>query len=154
MPGFEVSRRWARLSVVLTALVDANIFYHLENWRGSNTDPFTTIYLSEIRDFQRHITTGAFKIAGGVDLSSASAASSSRLVKQNPIGPAFIQKLTKAFLDTLYAFLDGLVHLASDESTNIVVRQPVEDVNATAKNPLELLDLENAVRHARFRMGY
>lgn len=91
------------------------------------------------------MTTGAFKVAGGVDLTT-SAASFSRLTKQNAVSSSFLSKITKAFLDTLYAFLDGLVHLASDESPNIDSRQPVNDVSEmTATNPLELLDIRDPV---------
>lgn len=126
-------------------MLDANIFYHLESWRGSASDPYTTVYLSQIRTFQRQMTTGAFKIAGGVDLSGAMA-TFSRLTRRNSISSSFLSKLTKAFLDTLYAFLDGLVHLASDESSNIESREPVNDISEmTATNPLELLDVRDPV---------
>lgn len=37
-------------------------------------------------------------------------------VKQKPIAGEFSNKITKTFLDAIYAFLDGLVHLSSDES--------------------------------------
>ena len=62
---------------------------------------------------QRHLTTSALKIAGGIELSSTSA--SFRTIQQNQISSAFMAKITKAFLDAVYAFLDGLVHLTSPE---------------------------------------
>ncbi|EEB87942.1 hypothetical protein MPER_14491, partial [Moniliophthora perniciosa FA553] len=93
-------------------LPDANIFYHLEAWVASPADPSATHYLTQMELFQRHVTTAAFKLAGGVDLSSSSL---TKPLKQNPIPSAFVSKITKAFLDVLYAFLDGLVHLASEE---------------------------------------
>ena len=126
--------------------VDANIFYHLETWVGSTVDPYTTLYLSQMRVFQKQVTTSAFKIAGGVDLSTA--ASSSRQTKQNPVAPEFVTKIMKAFLDSLYAFLDGLVHLASDElPTSIVARThlPLQTNPAPGSNPLELVKIEDAV---------
>ncbi len=125
--------------------VDANIFYHLETWVGSTVDPYTTIYLSQIRTFQKQVTTSAFKIAGGVDLSTAS---SSRQTKQNPVAPEFVTKIMKAFLDSLYAFLDGLVHLASDESpTSAAARAhlPLQTNATPGTNPLELVKIEDAV---------
>lgn len=99
-----------------------------------------------MRVFQKHVTTSAFKIAGGVDLSSA--ASTSRQTKQNPVAPEFITKIMKAFLDSLYAFLDGLVHLASDESpTSVAARAllPLQTNAAPGSNPLELVKIEHAV---------
>lgn len=108
----------------------------------SPSEPFATHYLSQIEVFQRHMTTAAFKIAGGVEASS----SATRPLKQNPIPSAFVTKITKAFLDALYAILDGLVLLASDESP--IVRGKRPDVSTALQmglNPLELLDLTDSV---------
>ncbi|KAI0776491.1 exocyst complex component Sec5-domain-containing protein [Irpex lacteus] len=145
LKGFMESARWKFEDILVhNWLRDANVFYHLESWRESTSDPYTTVYLSQIRIFQRQMTTGAFKIAGGVDLSGYSAPTS-RLAKQNSISSMFVSKITKAFLDTLYAFLDGLVHLASDESPETDTWQPKTDITElTATNSLELLDIHNA----------
>ncbi|KAI0336755.1 hypothetical protein GY45DRAFT_1315389 [Cubamyces sp. BRFM 1775] len=141
------SARWKFADLLVNAwLRDANIFYYLENWIGSTVDQYTTVYLSQIRTFQKQITTCAFKIAGGVDLSS-SGSSSSRPTKQNPIPTEFVAKITKAFLDSLYAFLDGMVHLASDESptTNKNKLAPTASTNTVpGTNPLELVKVEDA----------
>jgi exocyst complex component 2 len=58
--------------------------------------------------YQKHITTAAYKIASGVTDSTET--------KQRAIPQEFSNKITKSFLDSLYSFLDGLVHLASDDS--------------------------------------
>ena len=132
--------------------LDANIFYHFEGWHESPSDPYTTVYLSQIRTFQHQMSTGAFKIAGGVDLSGSSAPTS-RMAKQNTLSPLFVSKITRAFLDTLYAFLDGLVHLAEHESPNVEPRPHVSEVNdMTATTSLELLDIKDPVR-SRLRTG-
>ncbi|EJF63847.1 hypothetical protein DICSQDRAFT_153669 [Dichomitus squalens LYAD-421 SS1] len=141
------SARWKFEDLLINAwLRDANVFYYLENWVGSTADPYTTVYLAQMRTFQKQITTSAFKICGGVDLSASG--SSSRQTKQNPIAPEFVAKITKAFLDSLYAFLDGLVHLASDESpTSATPRAPLlAQANAVpgSNNPLELVKIEDA----------
>ena len=126
---------------------DAHIFYYLEAWVASPSDPSTTLYLSQMEVFQRHVTTAAFKIAGGIDLSSNT--SSTKATKQNAIGPLFTAKITKAFLDVLYAFLDGLVHLASEESPVANGKRPVvaDSATITGANPLELLDLTDTVSY-------
>ncbi len=95
---------------------DARIFYYLENWQ-TTTSPDdkktpTTAYLDKIESFQRHLTTSAFKLAGGLESNSKSGQ-----VKQNQILPQYVKKITRLFLDALYAFLDGLVHLASEDSS-------------------------------------
>ena len=124
---------------------DANIFYHLENWKSNPSEPSTTLYLGEIQTFQRHLTTVAFKLAGGVDLPSAS--NPHKPLKQHIISQEFLSNITKAFLETIYAFLDGLVHLASEESPVSRGHQAaVIDMGiAPGSNPLELLDLTEIV---------
>lgn len=125
---------------------DANILYYLETWVASPSEPSTTVYLSQVELFQRQITTAAFKIAGGIDLSSNM--TMSKQIKQNPIAPAFVAKITKAFLDVLYAFLDGLVHLASEESPIVTGTRLIipDSATITGTNLLELLDLTDTVR--------
>lgn len=124
---------------------DANIFYHLENWKSSPNEPSTTLYLTEIQTFQRHLATAAFKLAGGVDLPSAS--NPHKPLKQHIISQEFLSNITNAFLETIYAFLDGLVHLASEESPASHGQQAaVIDMGmAPGSNPLELLDLTETV---------
>lgn len=131
--------------ITLTLGADANIFYHLENWKSNPNEPSTTFYLGEIQTFQRHLTTAAFKLAGGVDLPSA--LNPHKPLKQHIISQNFLSRITKAFLETVYAFLDGLVHLASEESSVSHGHQAaVIDVGTTpGSNPLELLDLTETV---------
>jgi exocyst complex component 2 len=124
---------------------DANIFYYLETWVANPATPYTTLYLTDIQLFQRQITTDAFKIAGGLDMSSST--NPSKPIKQYQITSDFITKIIKAFLDSLYAFLDGLVLLASEESPISVGKQfTIPDVSTVAgTNPLDLLDISETV---------
>ncbi|KAI5992863.1 hypothetical protein EDC04DRAFT_2910949 [Pisolithus marmoratus] len=75
------------------------------------TDSSVTQYMSLFEMLQRHMTLSALKIAGGVDLMTT--ASSLRTIQQTQLPSAFTNKITRAFLDAVYAFLDGLVHLTS-----------------------------------------
>ncbi|KAJ7775533.1 exocyst complex component sec5 [Mycena metata] len=108
LKGLLETTTW-RFEDVLAAswLRDANIFYYLEKWIPSALDASATHHLTQMELFQRHVTTAAFKIAT-VDIG--------RPGRQNLIPAAFVSKITRAFLDALYGFLDGLVHLASEES--------------------------------------
>lgn len=92
--------------------------------------------------FQRQVTTAAFKLAGGVDLSVSSLAKPTR---QNPITSAFVTKITKTFMDVLYAFMDGMLRLASDESPVALGKRPLIVTENESTNPLDLLDLANGV---------
>jgi exocyst complex component 2 len=134
-------------------LSDANIFYFLEAWVSSSSEPNATAYMFQIQAFQRQITTAAFKISGGVDLSGA--LSASRPLKQYPVAPAFQAKIVKAFLDALYAMLDGLVHLASKESPIVSGKKMMTvDTSATGKaNRLDLVDLMNDVSSGQARQA-
>lgn len=54
-------------------------------------------------------------------------------------------------MDSLYAFLDGMVHLTSDESLSVPATKPsaadtASVTGANGTNPLELLNFENPVR--------
>jgi hypothetical protein len=91
------------------------IFYHLETWQPDlsptlnvakgKTPIQVTTYLSKIETFQRHMTTTAFKLA------STGVGGAAQQASQQ-----YIRKIAKSFIDALYAFLDGLVHLASEEN--------------------------------------
>ena len=96
--------------------------------------------MSVLEVFQRHMALSALKIAGGVELTSTT--SSLRTIQQNYVSPQFTQKITRAFLDSIYAFLDGLVHLTSNE-----LQVGAENL-ATPTNrptPSKLFDLRDAV---------
>lgn len=139
------SLKW-RFEDVLTRdwLRDAKKFHALETWVATRKNPSLTRYLSQFELFQRHMTTAAYKIAAGADLP----ASSSKSSKQSPIPQVFASKITKAFLDAIYAFLDGLVLLASTESpvlekpsSNMEIVPPAE--GAAEMSLQELVDLKD-----------
>jgi len=92
------------------------------------------------------MTTVAYRIAAGADLPTSSSKSS----KQSPIPQVFASKITRAFLDAIYAFLDGLVLLASSEppvlekpSLDMGVVPPAE--GAVEMSLQELVDLKDTV---------
>ncbi|KAG6827599.1 hypothetical protein H0H92_011172 [Tricholoma furcatifolium] len=135
------SAKWKFEDVIVSAwLRDAKLFYYLESWVASPVHVSATHYLDLIELFQRQLTTAGFKLAGGVDLAASSL---SKPTKQHPVPQAFVSKLTKAFVEALYAFLDSLVVLASDESPIVTGKMLPTDVPLTGTNPLELVDLRD-----------
>lgn len=98
-----------------------------------------------MHNFQKQATTCAFKIAGGIEYSGTTSLTSTRSSKQNAIAPVFVQKIIKAFLDSLYAILDGLVPLASDESPTEASLLMVDAATSSGTNSLATLDTDNAV---------
>ncbi|KAH7869129.1 exocyst complex component Sec5-domain-containing protein [Lentinula edodes] len=144
LKGLLDSTKWRFEDVLIAAwLRDASDFHHLEAWVSSPSDPSATHYLTQMELYQRHITTAAYRIAGGVDSSSLI----SKGNKQNPIPAAFVSKIIKAFMDVLYTFLEGLVKLVEDEregGANVNGVDPVATASTSnATNALELLDLSN-----------
>ncbi|KAL8286277.1 hypothetical protein RQP46_004765 [Phenoliferia psychrophenolica] len=120
------STRWRFEEAICAAWVrDAKVFYRLETWRPDPDEPSTTLYLRQLAAFHRFCTISAYRIAGGSEeranaaLASASGSTlSGRGRQDNEIPSEFVRKIKAAFLDGLYAFLDGLVHVAfSDPET-------------------------------------
>jgi exocyst complex component 2 len=127
--------------------VDAQSFYYLETWALSSSEPYTTEYLSDVQFFQRQVTTWAFKFASGTEASS-------RLARR-PIANEFVIKITKAFLDATYAFLDGLVFLAEEGSpvTDAENFPAAIDANTTGRlHPLGLLNTSDGVSYDNRRI--
>lgn len=125
----------------MTSFLDAGMFYGLEAWVSRPDEPFMSHFLTQVELYQRYMTTAAFRLAGGVDSSS-----SMKLSKQHPVPPALVTKITTTFLDAIYAILDGMILLASDESTVPTPDQPrIIDVARVDLNPLGALDLKDSV---------
>ncbi|EIW77232.1 hypothetical protein CONPUDRAFT_168224 [Coniophora puteana RWD-64-598 SS2] len=144
MKNLLESARWKFVEILTDGwLRDSNLFFFVETWTPSSSSPSTTQYLFHFELYQRYIATAAFKLAGAVDLSSSGGSVSSsgsnsgfgyssvlRSAKKASIPQAFAGRITKAFYDSLYAFLDGLVFLASDQSP--VARERAEKKGSEA----------------------
>ena len=92
------------------------------------------------------------RLAAQLRFDRAQADRMDNLFKQNAIAPVFTAKITKAFLDAMYAFLEGFVILASDESPAATKmgstsrKAFVQDPSVlTGTGRLELLDLNDSV---------
>jgi hypothetical protein len=76
----------------------------------------------------------AFKISGGLEVDNKTGT-----VRQNQISREYKSKITRTFLDALYAFLDGLVHLASEEGAPQSLSTPVKTTFGTGAGTRSLL---------------
>ncbi|KAG2066032.1 hypothetical protein BDR04DRAFT_1082425 [Suillus decipiens] len=113
--GLMESARWRFDDVLVRSwLRDANYMYALESFTPDPSSLSTTLYLVHLESFMRHLATSAFKIAGGISTDSGSGAL--RVTQQDIVPPAFTLKITKAFLDAIYAILDGFVVLVAEEA--------------------------------------
>lgn len=90
---------------------DAKVFYRLEDWTLNPDAEATTLYLRELSAFQRSNQRSAYLIAGGKDGASKDAAAGGR----SRINSDFTARIKATYLDAIYVFLDGIVHLAFHE---------------------------------------
>lgn len=90
---------------------DAKIFHMLEDWTINPDEQSTTFYLKELSSFHRSNARAAYHIASGRDRDPFE---SSR-ARDTGVSREFTSRIKAAFLDAIYAFLDGIVHLAFSE---------------------------------------
>lgn len=143
MPGKKVRLSTSTMAGILWLLdlLDALIFHYLETWIPNPETPSTTLYLSRIHRFQKHNTTGAYKIAGGSgDVSTGGVRSVKKV-----ISPEMTQKIVKAFLDCLYAILDGLAPLAMEEPSPEIKMRHQLSIPQSHALPVPALNLSDPV---------
>lgn len=110
--------------------LDAHFLNRLETWELNKDVPNTTTYLTRIHKFQKHNTTGAYKIATVAGTGGRGQGGGKTVPSE------FTGKITKAFLDCLYAILDGFIPLATEE----------RDESFTIPTGTGVLDLKDTVR--------
>ncbi|EPQ29151.1 uncharacterized protein PFL1_03438 [Pseudozyma flocculosa PF-1] len=103
---------------------DAKIFYLLEDWTPNTEEQATTLYLRDMAAFHKSNARQAYHIAGGRDTSldiggagssSGSGGGGAGRSRDLAVPSEFTGRIKAAFLDAIYAFLDGLIQLAFSE---------------------------------------
>lgn len=90
---------------------DAKIFYMLEDWTINPDEQSTTLFLKDLSSFHKSNARAAYHIASGRDLDPFEGGRS----RDTGVSSECTSRIKSAFLDALYAFLDGIVHLAFSE---------------------------------------
>ncbi|KAJ1030000.1 hypothetical protein NDA16_000913 [Ustilago loliicola] len=129
---------------------DAKLFHMLEDWTLNPDEQATTLHLREIAAFHKSNARQAFHLAGGRSAStpvSALEASRKHRSAEQPVAPEFTARIKGAFLDALYAFLDGLVHLAFSEYSPLEPRTAlsVQTVPGHPGSSVDVRDLDTRV---------
>lgn len=153
---------------------DAKVFYRLETWRPDPDEPSTTLYLRQLAAFHRFCAISAYRIAGGSEeranaaLASPHGSTLSGRVRQENVSRCrfqrardatdptaslaqeipseFVRKIKAAFLDGLYAFLDGLVHVAfSDPDTIFAAGKTAPRISRGGDGRPKEVDVSNVV---------
>jgi len=119
----------------------------LEDWTINPEEEATTLYLRDMASFHKSNARAAWHIAGGK--SEAMAGDSSEgmgSMKETPPPSDFTSRIKSVFLDALYAFLDGLVHLAFSEydplEPNLTTSQKVI---ADSRVTVDVMELVNTI---------
>lgn len=136
--GLLTNARFSFVQVLCIAWQeDAKLFHMLEDWTLNPQEQATTLHLREIAVFHKSNARQAFHLAGG-----RSTALEGRKRSEQP-SSEFTGRIKGAFLDALYAFLDGLVHLAFSEYNPLEPRLAL-CVQSVPGYPGSLVDVRDA----------
>lgn len=92
---------------------DAKIFHMLEDWTINPDEQSTTLFLKDLSAFHKSNARAAYHIASGRSQNPYD--SSVNRSRDTGVSSEFTSRIKGAFLDALYAYLDGIVHLAFSE---------------------------------------
>ncbi|EST06642.1 hypothetical protein PSEUBRA_004556 [Kalmanozyma brasiliensis GHG001] len=126
---------------------DAKLIHMLEDWTLNPDEPATTLHLRDLAAFHKSNARSAFHLAGGRSPSTpVSALEATRKTRsEQPVAPEFTSRIKGAFLDALYAFLDGLVHLAFAEYAPLDPRSALSTLPTGAGEAVDVRDLDTRV---------
>ncbi|KAG0256701.1 hypothetical protein DFQ27_005532 [Actinomortierella ambigua] len=89
---------------------DAKVFFHHEDWTLNPALPQTTQFISLFFDFQEQCLRSAHRFASIWTANSPGATASEN--ESARVSATYTDAIRKGFLDGMFMFLDGLVHLA------------------------------------------
>ena len=130
---------------------DANLFYHLESWTLESGEPATTSYPSLFELFQRRLIIVTYKIAVATESSHVPAPFTMKGIQNLPVqrkkprAMSLINKVKKTFMDAIYAFLDGLVLLTTEDFLSVKELDSMRHLQRTADGLYGLFDMRDAV---------
>lgn len=144
--GLLTNARFSFVSVLCVVWQeDAKLFHMLEDWTLNPDEQATTLHLRDIAAFHKNNARQAFHLAGGrtasTPVSALEAGRKNRNAEQ-PVAPEFTARIKGAFLDALYAFLDGLVHLAFSKYSPLEPRTALS-VQAVPGHPGSSVDVRD-----------
>ncbi|PKK78359.1 hypothetical protein RhiirC2_730073 [Rhizophagus irregularis] len=128
--------RWRFLEVICQAWnADAKNFYLLEDWTLDQDNREITNFLRNFHIFHKYNSRSAYKIA------SQNYISDNDNDKSSTIPENYLFKIKETFLNSLYAYLEGLVHLVFTEYTPlepVVEREPTDIIHKSRIDPSQM----------------
>ncbi|KAF9931299.1 hypothetical protein BGZ65_004944 [Modicella reniformis] len=103
--------RWKFIEIVCEYWgEDAKVFYRHEDWTLQTENSQITLFVGLFYQFHEYCLRSAYKYASIWTAATEDSVPSDDVLAVVPV--QFTEKVRKTFLDALYSFLDGLVHLA------------------------------------------
>ena len=129
---------------------DAKIAHRLEDWTLNPDEEATTLFLGEVTALHRNNTRLAYRIASGNDVERPSDGRSARAKDSMHISSEFTARIKSAFLDSLYIYLDGLVHLAFSDYNPLDAhlspsQKLVQDSFRSTSSVIDVKDLDTRI---------
>ncbi|KAI7822728.1 exocyst complex component Sec5-domain-containing protein [Gamsiella multidivaricata] len=107
--------RWKFVEVVCELWgEDAKVFYKHEDWTLQTENSQITLFVSLFYQFHEYCLRSAYKYASIWTATTEDSVPNDDVSAVVPV--QYIEKIRQTFLDALYSFLDGLVHLAFAEA--------------------------------------
>ncbi|GES86089.1 exocyst complex component Sec5-domain-containing protein [Rhizophagus clarus] len=129
--------RWRFLEVICEAWnADAKNFHLLEDWTLDQDNREITNFLRNFHIFHKYNSRSAYKIASQNYLSSDKDNDKSVKIPEN-----YLIKIKETFLNSLYAYLEGLVHLVFTEYTPlepVIEREPTDIIHKSRIDPSQM----------------
>lgn len=115
--NFVLNARFAFTEVLCNLWqADSKLFFMLEDWTINPDEQSTTLFLQDLTAFHRSNSRAAYHIASGRGEDTFEATAKAKGASGGTgVSAELTQRVKASFLDSIYAFLDGLVHLAFSE---------------------------------------
>ncbi|CAG8692324.1 5273_t:CDS:10, partial [Funneliformis caledonium] len=127
--------RWCFIEVICeTWNADAKNFFYLEDWSLDQDNREITNFLRNFHIFHKYNSRSAYKIASLNYVSD-------KEDNKSKIPENYFYKIKEAFLNSIYAYLEGLVHLVFTDYTpleTVIEKEPTDIIHKTRIDPSQM----------------
>ncbi|CAG8566578.1 3768_t:CDS:10 [Diversispora eburnea] len=133
--------RWKFVEIICDAWnSDAKSFYLLEDWTLDQDNREITNFLRNFHIFHKYNSRCAYKIASLDYVSDKDDSKGS-----SKITDVYLKKIKAAFLDSLYSYLDGLVHLVFSEYVPLEPSSDKESIDIIHKSRIDPTSMDSRI---------
>ncbi|KFH67059.1 hypothetical protein MVEG_07582 [Podila verticillata NRRL 6337] len=121
---------------------DAKIFFRYEDWTLQSENSQITLLVSLFYQFHEHCLRSAYKYASIWTASTEEPVAGDDVLAV--VNEDFTERIRKTFLDALYSFLDGLVHLAFSDGERTRTDENPTSSTSTSMEPRKQRNIDFA----------